>query len=547
MKHVTTPNYVELSRLLADPGAAAEALYRAAAAVADEFDRVSLPPDTAQMVFDGLRRAGAAGNADAWLLMARVVARHDGPAASIDAFRLADRAGSFDGALAWIAAAFHARSGEYAQLAHERLQQLYREWPDDPRVQLLIGRFVQQGYGCQADPALAVQFFQAAAERGNGDAAFELAGHLSTGRGVPADQAASDRWTWRGAELGNAGAMANLGGMFAVGRGVAKDPRVALDWYARAAAAGHGKAAYTAGVMCLMGEDGLPVDVARAQSWFDRARELGYGADSELQTTRQLDRQTNIGTPKTFSIDGFDEPRGVAVDANGNVYVVDEAVEQVVMVSAATGRPTVLPFAGLDEPEGVAVDAAGNVYVTDSGPHVLALNMASSAQDVLPLSRQCGGGLLTTDAAGNVYVPNGPNIVKLPIGTEGRRWDDQQVYAFDGVQVITAVAVDAAGDLYVTDTTGNQVLKLDVRSGVQEVLGFTGLDLPDGIAVDSVGIIYVGDLNGVATLHPRSAGQRALPIDELSFAKGVAVDAADNVYVADWMNGRITVSGPEAR
>lgn len=232
---------------------------------------------------------------------------------------------------------------------------------------------------------------------------------------------------------------------------------------------------------------------------------------------------------------------------NGNVYVVDEAIEQMVMVSAATGRPTVLPFAGLDEPEGVAVDAAGNVYVTDSGPHVLTLNMATGAQDVLPLSRQCGGGLLTTDAAGNVYVPDGPNIVKLPVGTEGRRWDDQQVYAFDGVQVITAVAVDAAGDLYVTDATGNQVLKLDVRSGVQEVLGFTGLDLPDGIAVDSVGIVYVGDLNGVATLHPRSAGQRALPIDELSFAKGVAVDAADNVYVADWMNGRITVSGPEAR
>lgn len=548
MKHVTTSNYAELSRLLADPGAAAAALYRAAAAVADEFDRIQLPGDAAQMVLDGLSRAGAAGNADAWLLMARVAARHGGPAASIDTFRLADRAGSLDGAVAWIAAAYQCRSVEHAQPANERLKQLYRERPDDPQLLLLIGYFVQQGYGCPANPGLAMQYFQAAADRGNGDAAFELTVHLTRGWGVPTDQAASDQWTWRAAELGSARAMANLGGMFAEGRGVAKDPRAALDWYARAAAAGHAKAAYTAGVMCLIGDGGLPVDVVAAQSWFDRARELGYGVDDDLSRTGlrdgPLDRQPGSVHPKAFSLNGFDEPRGLAVDATGNVYVVDEADGQVVMVSPATGQRTVLPFSGLDQPKGVAVDMAGNVYVTDDGPAVLALNVASGAQEALPLNRRGGGGLLTVDSAGSVYAPDGLDVVKLPIGTEGRRWDSPQVFSFDAVRNITAVAVDAAGDIYVTDPTENQVLKLDVRTGVQEVLGFTALDLPDGIAVDSAGTVYVGDLNGVTALDIRSGRQQTLRIDQLSFAKGVAVDAADNVYVADWMNGRVAGSGP---
>lgn len=547
---VPTPNYVELTRLLADTGADAAALYRAAAAVADEFDRVWLPGDAAQKVCDGLTRAGTAGSADAWLLLARVVARCDGPAASIDAFRLADRAGSLDGAIGWIAAAYHSRSADDAPRAGERLRQLHRNRPDDPKVLLLAGYFAQQGYGCQADPDLAVRHFRAAADLGDADAAFELTVHYTRGWGVPSDQAASDRWTWRAAELGSARAMSNLGGMFAVGRGVAKDPRTALDWYARAAAAGHAKAAYTAGVMCLLGDGGLPVDTVMAQRWFDRARTLGYGVDSEPRKTgpdaETPDRSRAAGDLTTFPLDGFDEPCGVAVDAS-TVYVADQGANEIVRVSAVSGQRTVLPFAGLDEPEGVAVDATGNVYVTDSGHDVLALDAASGVQEVLPLKRRTGGGFLAVDPAGSVYVPDGPGVVMLPAGTEGRRWDRQRVLAFDGVGTITAVAVDAVGDVYVTDSVGNQVLKLEVRSGVHKVLGFTGLDLPGGIAVDSAGTVHVGDLNGVTTLDTGSGRQRTLPIEGLSFAKGVAVDAADSVYVADWLNGRIVAYSPGSR
>jgi TPR repeat protein len=76
--------------------------------------------------------------------------------------------------------------------------------------------------------------------------------------------------------------MGNLAGMYATGRGVDLDPAVALDWYAKAAAAGHGKSAYTAGVMCLIGDGGLPVDEDRAAGYFARADELGFDVDPGL-------------------------------------------------------------------------------------------------------------------------------------------------------------------------------------------------------------------------------------------------------------------------
>jgi hypothetical protein len=59
---------------------------------------------------------------------------------------------------------------------------------------------------------------------------------------------------------------------------------------------------------------------------------------------------------------GFYDPRGVAVDAAGNVFVGDGG--NAVKISPA-GTVSVLG-SGFNSPRGVAVDAAGNVFVADS-------------------------------------------------------------------------------------------------------------------------------------------------------------------------------------
>ncbi|MFZ3348059.1 MAG: serine/threonine protein kinase, partial [Mycobacterium sp.] len=55
------------------------------------------------------------------------------------------------------------------------------------------------------------------------------------------------------------------------------------------------------------------------------------------------------------------------------------------------------------------------------------------------------------------------------------------------------VAVDSAGDLYVTDQNNKRVLKLAAGSSTQAVLPFTGLRGPFGVAVDAAGNLYVAD------------------------------------------------------
>lgn len=291
-------SYVALSKLLAEPDSTGAELLDAARELRDSFIRSEhliglLPGDASEVLVAGLERAGTAGEVDAWLELGRLRAHGCAPwapyperdvDAAIEAYRTADQAGSVPGALGWIRTAYFARSAPHAQEASARLAQLLAAAPEDPELLLLSGYLTHQGYGRPQDLAASVRHQLAAAERGSHDAAFELSVLYATGSGVPVDEAEAHKWTVRAANLGSARAMGNLGGAYATGRGVDPDPAAALDWYGRAADAGHGKSAYTAGVMCLIGDGGLPVDEERAATYFARADELGFEVDDALES-----------------------------------------------------------------------------------------------------------------------------------------------------------------------------------------------------------------------------------------------------------------------
>ncbi|WP_051574541.1 NHL repeat-containing protein [Mycobacterium sp. URHB0044] len=121
---------------------------------------------------------------------------------------------------------------------------------------------------------------------------------------------------------------------------------------------------------------------------------------------------------------------------------------------------------------------------------------------------------------------------------------------FTDLRLPHGVAVDGDGNVYVTETRTNRVLKLATGSSTQTVLPFTGLDLSDGsvvdsdtagIAVDPAGDVYVTDTghDRVVKLANGSSTQTVLPFRNLNVPKGVAVDAAGAVYVVDYFYGRI--------
>jgi hypothetical protein len=103
------------------------------------------------------------------------------------------------------------------------------------------------------------------------------------------------------------------------------------------------------------------------------------------------------------------------------------------------------------------------------------------------------------------------------------------------------VAVDSAGNVYVTDDDNNRVLKLPAGSNTPIKLPFTGLNRPQGVAVDSAGNVYVTDAgnNRALKLPARSNTPIKLPFTGLNRPTGVAVDSAGNVYVTDAGNNRV--------
>src|ERR1700758_4818317 len=120
---------------------------------------------------------------------------------------------------------------------------------------------------------------------------------------------------------------------------------------------------------------------------------------------------------------------------------------------------------------------------------------------------------------------------------------------FTDLRVPHGAAVDAGGNVYITDSPTARVLNLAAGSSTQPVLPFTGLDLcannieaaTGGVAVDAAGDVFVADSchNRVVKLAAGSSTQTVLPFRGPDFPQGVAVDGAGAVYALDHSGGRI--------
>jgi serine/threonine protein kinase, bacterial len=260
---------------------------------------------------------------------------------------------------------------------------------------------------------------------------------------------------------------------------------------------------------------------------------VGCTARAKDQPTASSERPRGAQTVLPFT--GLKDPRGIAVDSAGNVYVTDAPNKRVLKLTAGSSTQTVLPFADLDYACGVAVDSAGNLYVTDHTRGKLwKLPASSHDRTELPgtFDNPCA---VAVDNAANVYVIDSEKrrIVKLEAGSPTRT-----VLGWMGLSDSDSVAVDGAGNVYVAKFFGT-VSKLSMDPPSETVLDFEVAN-PCGVAVDNAGNVYVTDSANrrVLKLAPGSHKQTVLPFTDLYRPEGVAVDGAGNVYVTD-VPGRV--------
>ncbi len=202
---------------------------------------------------------------------------------------------------------------------------------------------------------------------------------------------------------------------------------------------------------------------------------------------------------------------GVAVDANGNVYIADAANNRVVKMTPSGSSYTLGVVAnaasnGLNDPTAVAVDASGNVYIADTGnTRVLkeTVSGGSYTQSVVA-SSLLGPRGVAVDAAGGVYIAdvNGAasnsQVLKETLKSGSYTQSTVANHASSGLSDPVAVSVDPAGNVYIADTGLDEVLTetLGTSTYTQSVFAnhaANGIMTPAGLAVDWTGSAYVAD------------------------------------------------------
>ncbi len=221
--------------------------------------------------------------------------------------------------------------------------------------------------------------------------------------------------------------------------------------------------------------------------------------------------------------DDFDLVRGLAIDKDDNIYVVEHGTGLGNgKLKKLDGNTWYTPVTGLSYPKGVAVDATGYTYVADYDNMRI---MWNSTEMVKWTDNRPRG--VALDKSGNVYATvntsGGASVLKY----NGTNWSD---ITYDGAfSVPQDVAVDKDGNVYVVDSYLNLAKKLSAGTTQWEIIG-TGFDGgPEGIMVDGVGNVYVADTNNNVIKELRVGSTQWANIGGLTEPYDIALDSQGNL------------------
>lgn len=285
---------------------------------------------------------------------------------------------------------------------------------------------------------------------------------------------------------------------------------------------------------------------------------LGFGGDGGQATNATLGRSISI-----------------ALDTAGNIYIADGDNNRIRRVEASTGIISTIAGAGaakdsgdggaavnagVSRPTGISVDSAGDLYFSsswsrvrklsadsgfietiagrlltayggDGGPAIDALFwdpvpsavnrdgdifIADYENSRIRMVRQKTG--IVTTVAGSGACPTGPPPISASVCQGGFSGDGGPATSAS-LNYAQAVALDAAGNLYIADTLNHRIRRVDSTTGFITTIAGTGVS---GFSGDG---------------GPALRAEIATPV-------GITVDSSGKIYFADEGNGQIRVLTP---
>ena len=292
-----------------------------------------------------------------------------------------------------------------------------------------------------------------------------------------------------------------------------------------------------------------------------------YIAETGNHVVRKLSSAGIITTVAGSGVQGFsgdngsataarlDSPAGLALDAAGNLYIADSHNHRVRKVDASTGTIATIAGTGLagysgdngpataaklDLPTALGFDYAGNLYIADTDNH----RMRRIAANTAVITTVAGNGVeafagdngpataasidspngLALDPAGNLYIADTHNgrVRKMNAATgvittvAGAGFANGNVQMFGGdngaataagLALPRGLTIDAAGDLYLSDSANHRIRRISPSGAITTVAGqgtetfagdgspaiAAGLDTPRSAAISPAGLLTLAD------------------------------------------------------
>jgi hypothetical protein len=287
------------------------------------------------------------------------------------------------------------------------------------------------------------------------------------------------------------------------------------------------------------------------------AAPAGVSARGLIKTVAGTGRNGYTGTGKPATGARISWPYSVSADIGGNVFVCEGDNQVIRRIDLIPGILRLI--AGTHE-EG---------FAGDGGP-------ATSAQFSFP---SC----VVVDSRRHVWIADSGNMrvrridastgfVRTVAGKAGRGFSGDGGPATQALlDVPNTIAVDANGNLFISDANNNRVRRVDARSGIIDTVlgtgepGYNGdgadaretqIGLVNGLALDAAGNLYFSDASNnrvrrvdaqtkivttvAGTGEPGFAGDGGSALEaRLRYPAGLALDVDGSILIADRFNNRI--------